>query len=114
MQANPSQLFTIERSSENYHKFQSIKFAITIEIFSRLHSSPLRRFLMFLLIIAADEALFIESGMLFHNMQPQNFIESMPNIMRFGAGICSTSRRVHYVTLLQHLILGLLAFSFNF
>ena len=46
---------------------------------------------MFLLNIAADEALFIKSGMLFHKRLPRNVIESMPNIMLFAAGICNKS-----------------------
>ena len=46
---------------------------------------------MFLLNIGADDALLIKSGMLFHKRLPQNFMESMPNVMRFAAGICSRS-----------------------
>ena len=44
---------------------------------------------MFFLNIAADDAPFFKSDMLFHNRLPQNFKESIPNIMLFGAGICS-------------------------
>ena len=36
---------------------------------------------MFLLNMAADEALFIKSGMLLHKRLHRNFIESMPDIM---------------------------------
>ena len=46
---------------------------------------------MFLLNIAADDALLIKSGMLFHKRLPRNFMESMLNIMLFAAGICSRS-----------------------
>ena len=41
--------------------------------------------------MVADEALFIGSGILFHKRFPQNFIESMPKIMLFAAGICNKS-----------------------
>ena len=44
---------------------------------------------MFFLNIAADDAPFFKSDMLFHKRLPQNFKESIPNIMLFGAGICS-------------------------
>ena len=44
---------------------------------------------MFLLNIAADEDIFSESGI--HYRLHRNFIESMPNIMLFAAGISSTS-----------------------
>ena len=54
------------------------------------HSSPLQ-FLMFLLNIAGNDALVIKSGMLFHNGLPRNFMESMPNVMLFAAGIRSGS-----------------------
>ena len=46
---------------------------------------------MFLLNIAADDALLIKSGMLFHKRLLRNFMESMPNVMLFAAGICSRS-----------------------
>ena len=46
---------------------------------------------MFLFNIAADEALLIKLGMLFHKRLPRNFMESMPNVMLFAAGICSRS-----------------------
>ena len=46
---------------------------------------------MLLLNIAADDALLIKSGMLFHKRLPRNFMESMLNIMLFAAGICSRS-----------------------
>ena len=46
---------------------------------------------MLLLNIAADDALLIKSGMLFHKRLPQEFMESMPNVMLFAAGICSRS-----------------------
>ena len=44
---------------------------------------------MYLLTIADDGALLIKSGMLFHKRLPRNFIESMPIVMLFAAGICS-------------------------
>ena len=46
---------------------------------------------MLLLNIAADDALLIKSGMLFHKRLPRNFIESMPKVVLFAAGICSKS-----------------------
>ena len=46
---------------------------------------------MFLLNIAADDALLIKSGKLFHKRLPRNFMESMPNVMLLAAGICSRS-----------------------
>ena len=46
---------------------------------------------MLLLNIAADDALLVKSGMLFHTRLPQNFMESMPNAMLFAAGIYSRS-----------------------
>ena len=46
---------------------------------------------MFLLNIAADDALLIKSGMLFHKRLPRNFMESIPNVSLFAAGICSRS-----------------------
>ena len=46
---------------------------------------------MFLLNIATDEALLIKSFMLFHKRLPRNFMESMPNVMHFAAGICNRS-----------------------
>ena len=51
----------------------------------------LLQLLIFLLNIAADEALFIKSGILVHKRLPRNVIESMPNIMLFAAGICNKS-----------------------
>ena len=44
---------------------------------------------MFLLNIAADNAILIKSGMLFHKRLSRNFMESMPNVMLFAAEICS-------------------------
>ena len=41
--------------------------------------------------IAADVALLIQSGMLFQKVIPRNFMESMPNVMLFAAGICNKS-----------------------
>ena len=46
---------------------------------------------MLLLNIAADDALSIKSGMLFHKRLPRNFIESMSNVVLFAAGICNKS-----------------------
>ena len=46
---------------------------------------------MFLLNIAAYDALLIKSGMLFHKRLPRNVMESMPNVMLFAAGIRSRS-----------------------
>ena len=46
---------------------------------------------MFLLNIVADDVLLSKSGMLFHKRLPRNFMESMPNVMLFAAGICSRS-----------------------
>ena len=46
---------------------------------------------MFLLNIAADDALLVKSGVLFQKRLPRNFMESMPNVMLFAAGICSRS-----------------------
>ena len=46
---------------------------------------------MLLLNIAADDALLIKSGMLFHKRLYRNFIESMPNVVLFAAGICNKS-----------------------
>ena len=40
---------------------------------------------MFLLNIAADDALLIKSGMLFHKRLPRNFMEAIPNLMPFAA-----------------------------
>ena len=46
---------------------------------------------MFLLNIGADDALLIKSGMLFHKRLLRSFMESMPNVMLFAAGMCSRS-----------------------
>ena len=56
------------------------------------HSSTLQ-FLMLLLNIAADDALLVKSGMLFHKRLPRNFMESMPNVMLFAAGNCRNCSR---------------------
>ena len=46
---------------------------------------------MLLLNIAADDVLLIKSGMLFHKRLLRNFIESMPNVVLFAAGIYNKS-----------------------
>ena len=45
---------------------------------------------MFLLNIAVDDALLFKS-VLFHKRLPRNFMESMPIVTLFAAGICSRS-----------------------